>query len=285
MNPATINQSSRLITDAIYANEYFENQDEKERTAITMDEFHRQTIVKQLEDYANRKKEIEKSISLSKEQEKLKENSSLEREKYYKELELKHQWDPFKNHWYWGEYANEKSSITPSPTSIPSGLSGSTTNIIIDNLDSDNVVKIELSPDYKTVDSGNRLEVLEGTPINSSCIYRAPFREYCYDYKNDKLIPNDKRYITDTNVLNLEQKCLNDNSETEAFNRKLEEKTEEKPKIKEGFEDLVDSKLMKIYSKTLSPQDDLEKSEMKLVSNFTYWQCLIIIIIFFLLFR
>uniref|UniRef100_A0A6C0E7T1 Uncharacterized protein n=1 Tax=viral metagenome TaxID=1070528 RepID=A0A6C0E7T1_9ZZZZ len=274
MNPATINQSSRLITDAIYKYEYFENQDKQEREAITMDEFHRKEVLKQLEESANRTKELEKLISSSKEQEELRNKMASERDKYYKDLEQTHLWDPLKNHWYWGEYASV--TPTPGPSQAPKN-----NDFNLDNLDSDNVVKVELSQDYTRIGRSGNHKVLEGTPINSGCVYRAPFREYCYDQKNDKLIPNDKRYVTDSNVLNLEQKCLdnnNNNTEEAAFNQKFKEKVE----MKEGFENILDPKLMQIYTKTLSPQDD---SGEKFISNFTYWHCLILIIIFFLLFR
>jgi hypothetical protein len=269
MNPATINQSSRLITDAIYAKEHFENQDQKEREAITMDEFHRGEILRQFEENANRTKELEKLVLASKEEEELQKNKASERNKYYKDLEEKYQWTPLKSHWYWSEYLNN--TPPPNDKNVPAYL---------DNLNSDNTVKIELSSDYKHINSGANVKVLEGAQIGTGCVYRAPFREYCYDHTNDKLIPNDKRYITDNNILNLEQKCLSNNGESEAFDQKFKEKIESK----EGFENenLLDSKLMSIYTKTLYPQEDLEPG---FISNFTYWHCLILVIIFFLLFR
>ena len=273
MNPATIGQSTRSLTDAIYKVEHFNNQDQKEREAMDMDTFHRQTLLQKMKEADESFKERQE-LAIQAEEERKRDQALAEaRHKQEKELEDKYNKE-IEDHWYWGGVLgkNERSEFTHADNHL-------------DNLKDDNYHSVELSKGFRQITKHKpRHEKLSGYS-KDAFVYKAPFREYSYDYSNDKLYPNDKRYLTEDNVLNLQQKCLSDNSVESAFERKFEEKTGETPtsEVKENFQSEVDPKLKEIYTKTLSPQENLPKENQ--VSLFTYWHCLILVIIFFLLFR
>jgi hypothetical protein len=63
MLSATINQSSRLITDELYSNEHFEVIDKKDREAIDMDTYNDQMYKLQLEQINANTEQRKKQIS------------------------------------------------------------------------------------------------------------------------------------------------------------------------------------------------------------------------------
>jgi len=279
MNPATINQSSRLLTNSLYATEHFNDLDQKEREAMTMDEFHRQTYAKQLEENNRQRQELEENALRVEEDQKVKKDQAKERHEAVQKLEDEYYSNLQKNQWSGGSYNLDSGQDSYGP--IDNHL---------DNLKSKTYHNVEISDSPKKIGKYNEAKDKIGTLIKKTFTYRAPFREYAYDVETDKLIPEGDRYVTDNNVLNLKSNCLKNNDIQEVFDQKYKEKTAAAAKkssasTKESFVGSeLDPKLMEIYTKTLSPQDELDnKAESS--SIFSYSHCLILVIIFFLLFR
>lgn len=274
MNPATINQSSRLLTNSLYATEHFNDLDQKERDAMDMDEFHSQIYMKQLEENSKNRQYLEEQSLQAMEDQKMNDEKAQNRSNAEKELEDKYYWDLQKNDWYWGDYNKN----------INQSSYGNVDNHL-DNLNPKTYQNIEISDKPTEIGSYEEGKEGVGSITDKTFTYRAPFREYTYDVENKKLVPNDQRFVTEDNVLNLKNKCIPSDDLQGIFDQKYKEKVE--TTITESFvsNDLdpkLDAKLMEIYTKTLSPQEDLPKVK---TSIFTYSHCLILVIIFFLLFR
>jgi hypothetical protein len=287
MLSATINQSSRLITDELYANEQFEVIDKKDREAIDMDTYNDQMYKLQLEQINANREQIKKQINdtqfdFKQRTEKLKARGLKDQE-----MQDEQAWNGLKDHWYWGSYAKDVSKT-----------SYSTLDNYNDKLKDSAYEPIKLSNEYQLI--GNFIENKNPSSyetITRQSVYESPFRDYIYDVKYDRLLPANG---TPPETPNSNINDIEDNTEkiNKAFNIKYNIKPEPtpissstpEPDMNEGFvsnNSNVDPKLIEIYQKTLPPSEYVNKNTVSydVEYSYSYLYVLIIVIILFLLFK
>jgi hypothetical protein len=286
MLSATINQSSRLITDELYSNEHFEVIDKKDREAIDMDTYNAQMYKLQLEQINANREQIKKQINdtqfdFKQRNEKLKARGLKEQE-----MQDEQAWNGLKDDWYWGSYAKDVSKT-----------SYSTLDNYNDKLKDSSYEPIKISNEYQLI--GNFIEnkpPLSYETTTRQSVYESPFRDYIYDVKYDRLLPaNGNQETPNPNINDIE-----DNTEkiNKAFNIKYNIKPEPtpissstpEPDMNEGFvsnNSNVDPKLIEIYQKTLPPSEYVNKNTVSydVEYSYSYLYVLIIVIILFLLFK
>jgi hypothetical protein len=286
MLSATINQSSRLITDELYSNEQFEVIDKKDREAIDMDTYNDQMYKLQLEQINTNREQIKKQINdtqfdFKQRNEKLKARGLKEQE-----MQDEQAWNGLKDDWYWGSYATDVAKT-----------SYSTIDNYNDKLKDSAYEPIKLSNEYQLI--GNFIENKNPSSYETTTrqfVYESPFRDYIYDVKYDRLLPaNGNKETPNFNINDIE-----DNTEkiNKAFNIKYNIKPEPtpissstpEPDMNEGFvsnNSNVDPKLIEIYQKTLSPSEYVNKNTVSydVEYSYSYLYVLIIVIILFLLFK
>jgi hypothetical protein len=280
MLSATINQSTRLITDELYANEKFEVIDKKDREAIDMDTYNDQMYKLQLEQINANREQIKKQISdtqfdLKQRNEKLKARGLKEQE-----MQDEQAWNGLKDDWYWGSYAKDVSKT-----------SYSTLDNYNDKLKDSSYEPIKISNEYQLIGNFIENENIIPATIDKQSIYKSPFRDYIYDVKYDRLLPaNGIQETPNTNINDIEN---NTEKINKAFNIKYNIKPEstptQTPDMNEGFvsNNNVDPKLIEIYQKTLPPNEYVNKNTISydVEYSYNYLYVLIIVIILFLLFK
>jgi len=296
MLSATINQSSRLITDELYSNEQFEVIDTKDREAIDMDTYNDQIYKLQLEQINANREQMKKQISDA--QFDFKQRKEKLQARGLKEQEMQDQqaWNGLKDDWYWGSYAKDVSKT-----------SYSTLDNYNDKLKDSAYEPIKISNEYQLI--GN---FIENNPPSSyetttgQFVYKSPFRDYIYDIQYDRLLPaNGKQETPNPNINDIEN---NTEKINKAFNIKYNIKTEPtpissstpeptpissstpEPDMNENFvsnNSNVDPKLIEIYQKTLPPSEYVNKNTVSydVEYSYNYLYVLIIVIILFLLFK
>jgi len=284
-NLATINQSSRCITQDIYNTEKFADIDKKDREAIDMDTYNQQIYKEQMIRAKENNDLIQKEISEAKINLNASREKAKEREAKERAMQDDLAWNGLKNDWYWGSYSNDITKTSFSPL-----------DNYLDKMKPESYLPIKLSKGYQVIGQFDEYTVPTAAETTKTFVYQSPFRDYLYDIKYDRLLP--------ANSVNNHQKETDATSSptvdpqeqvNHAFNTKLLLKnTETIPSstpspstspITEGFTSDVDPKLYEIYQKTLPPNPPKENFSYDVDYTYNYLYVLIISIILFLLFK
>ena len=288
-NLATINQSSRCITQDIYNMEKFENVDKKDREAIDMDTYNQQIYKEQIKKAKENNDLIQKEISEAK----INLNSSREKAKEREAKERAMQedlaWNGLQNDWYWGSYSNDITKTSFSPL-----------DNYLDKMKPESYLPVKLSKGYQVIGNFEEYTVPTAAETKKTFVYQSPFRDYLYDVKHDRLLPsNSVNNHQEDNEITSAPTVDPHEQINKAFNTKLLLKNTDPTKssekqtnsvatpITEGFTSDVDPKLYEIYQKTLPPNPPIEKETVSYDVDYTYnyLYVLIISIILFLLFK
>jgi hypothetical protein len=282
MLSATINQSTRLITDELYANEHFEVIDKKDREAIDMDTYNDQMYKLQLEQINANREQIKKQINDTQFEFKQRKEKLKARELKEQQMQDEQAWNGLKDDWYWGSYSTDVAKT-----------SYSTLDNYNDKLKDYSYQPIKISNEYQLIGNFIENENPSAGITDKQFIYRSPVRDYIYDVKNDRLLPaNVTQDTSNSNINNIE-----DNAEkiNKAFNIKHNitsnptSNPTSTPDTTEGFvsNSNVDPKLIEIYQKTLPPSEYVNKNTVSydVEYSYNYLYVLIIVIILFLLFK
>lgn len=282
-NFATINQSSRCITQDIYNTEKFADVDKKDREAIDMDTYNQQIYQEQLKKVKENNDLIQKEISETKINLNASREKAKEREAKERAMQDELAWNGLQNDWYWGSYSNDVTKTSFSPI-----------DNYLDKMKPESYLPVKLSKGYQVVGNYDEYTVPTAAETTKTFVYTSPFRDYLYDIKNDRLLP--------ANSVNINQKepevtpTPQDPQDqiNKAFNTKLQLKnidttvpTPTSTPLNEGFTSDVDPKLYEIYQKTLPPNPPKEMDSVSYDVDYTYnyLYVLIVSIILFLLFK
>lgn len=288
MLSATINQSTRLITDELYANEHFEVIDKKDREAIDMDTYNDQMYKLQLEQINANRELIKKQVSDSHFEFKQRKEKLKARELKEQQMQDEQAWNGLKDDWYWGSYATDVAKT-----------SYSTLDNYNDKLKDVAYEPVKISNEYQLIGNFIENENPSAEKTTRQMVYKSPIRDYMYDVKYDRLLPSDGYQETSNpNINDIED-------ETEKINKAFNTKhnitpdpsstptttptTISTPATTEGFDNNnnVDPKLIEIYQKTLPPSEYVNKNNVSydVEYSYNYLYVLIIAIILFLLFK
>jgi hypothetical protein len=277
MLSATINQSTRLITDGIYKNEHFEVIDKKDREAIDMDTYNQQIYQLQLDQLQVNRDLIKKQVNDNKFDFKVKQEKIKERSLKEQKMQDAQAWDRLKDDWYWGSYSKDVSKSSYSDLD-------NYTNKLKDSA----YEPIKISNEYKVIGNFIQDEQPTTSTIDKQFIYKSPFRDYIYDIKDDRLLPaNLTNETPQPTIVEDENEKVN-----KAFNAKHNINATSSPtstSSTEGFisNSNIDPKLIEIYQKTLPPNEYVNKDNVSydVEYSYNYLYVLIIVIILFLLFK
>lgn len=284
MLSATINQSTRLITDELYANEHFEVIDKKDREAIDMDTYNDQMYKLQLEQINANRELIKKQVSDSHFEFKRRKEKLKARELKEQQMQDEQAWNGLKDDWYWGSYATDVAKT-----------SYSTLDNYNDKLKDSSYEPIKISNEYQLIGNFIENENPSAGKTTRQMVYKSPIRDYIYDVKYDRLFPaNEYQETLSTNINDIED-------ETEKINKAFNTKHNITPdptitstpvstlNTTEDFvgNNNVDPKLVEIYQKTLPPSEYVNKNTVSydVEYSYNYLYVLIIVIILFLLFK
>jgi hypothetical protein len=274
--PKDNNPNNSIVIKAIdmdlYNDQIYKEQNERAQK-------NREMIAKQNEDTL---------LEKTQRQEKLK-----QREQKEKDLFDEKAWNGLKNDWYWGSYSDDvkKSSYT-------------NVDNYMDKLNPSAYSSIPLSKDYKVIGDYKVYEKENAGSIDKPFLYKSPFRDYVYDVKNNRLIPNETNVNitpipTDiplaTTLPTLTTTPTPSTPSATPMGTPLSTPNEtpnETPigtplPLKEGFADNnidVDPKLFEIYQKTIT-SDKKNTVSYDVDYTYNYVFVLIIIIVLFLLFK
>lgn len=275
MLSATINQSTRLITDGIYADEHFEVIDKKDREAIDMDIYNEQMFKLQMEQLNANRELIRKQASDT--QLELKNRSEKLKARELKEQQMQDEraWNGLKDDWYWGSYSTDVSKTSYSEL-----------DNYTEKLNNSTYIPVKISNEYQPIGEFVENPNSIAGVADKNFIYKSPIRDYTYDVKYDRLFPSDsKETVPDPVQFKSESDKIN-----QLFNMKHNITPTPSPtQTTEGFVDSsnVDPKLMEIYQKTLTPNEYVNKNTVSydVEYSYNYIYVLIIVIILFLLFK
>jgi hypothetical protein len=256
--------------------------------AIDMDLYNDQIYKEQNERAQKNREMINKQnedtlLEKTQRQEKLK-----QREQKEKDLFDERAWNGLKNDWYWGSYSDDVKKT--SYTNVDNYM---------DKLNPSAYSPIPLSKDYKVIGDYKVYEKENAGSIDKPFLYKSPFRDYVYDVKNNRLIPNETNVNitpipTDiplaTTVPTLTPTPLSTPMGTPSSTPN--ETPSSTPMgtplpLKEGFADNnidVDPKLFEIYQKII-PSNKKNTVSYDVDYTYNYVFVLIIIIVLFLLFK
>lgn len=253
----------------VYNDQIYKEQNERAQK-------NREMIAKQNEDTLLEKRQR---------QEKLK-----QREKKEKDLFDERAWNGLKNHWYWGSYSDDVKKT--SYTNVDNYM---------DKLNPSAYSQIPLTKDYKVIGDYKAYEEENAGSIDKPFLYKTPFRDYIYDVKNNRLIPNENNtnitpiptnspeaipLSTPLSTPPLTTPPLTTSSTTSSSTPSTTPNGTPLP-LKEGFSDNnidVDPKLFEIYQKTI-PSDKKNTVSYDVDYTYNYVFVLIIMIVLFLLFK
>jgi len=243
----------------IYNEQIYKEQNERAQK-------NREMIAKQNEDTLLEKKQR---------QEKLK-----EREQKEKDLFDERAWNGLKNDWYWGSYSDDVKKT--SYTNVDNYM---------DKLNPEMYNQIPLSKDYKVIGDYKVYEKANAGSIDKPFLYKSPFRDYVYDVKNNRLIPNETAPNITPVPTNIPQDVPTStltatlNPTTTPSSTLVLTPTETPLPLKEGFSDNnIDPKLFEIYQKTI-PSNKKNTVSYDVDYTYNYVFVLIIMIVLFLLFK
>ena len=250
--------STDAIDMDVYNEQIYKEQNERAQK-------NREMIIKQNEDTL---------LEKTQRQEKLK-----QREQKEKDLFDERAWNGLKNDWYWGSYSDDVKKI--SYTNIDNYL---------DKLNPSMYNPIKLSKDYKVIGDYKVYEKATAGSIDKPFLYRTPFRDYIYDVKNNRLIPNDTNTNTTPTPTYIPQDVptstlIATTSSTTSPTTSSTTSPTTTP-LKEGFSDNnnIDPKLFEIYQKTV-PTNKKNTVSYDVDYTYNYVFVLIIMIVLFLLFK
>ena len=243
--------------------------------AIDMDVYNEQ-IYKEQNERAQKNREMiikqneDTLLEKTQRQEKLK-----QREQKEKDLFDERAWNGLKNDWYWGSYSDDVKKT--SYTNVDNYM---------DKLNPSMYNPIQLSKDYKVIGDYKVYEKANAGSIDKPFVYRTPFRDYIYDVKNNRLIPNE----TNTNITPIPTDIPQDiptSTLTATTSPTLSSSTPigTPLPLKEGFAgNNIDPKLFEIYQKTV-PTNKKNTVSYDVDYTYNYVFVLIIMIVLFLLFK
>lgn len=248
--------------------------------AIDMDVYNDQ-IYKEQNERAQKNREMiakqneETLLEKKQRQEKLK-----EREQKEKDLFDERAWNGLKNDWYWGSYSDDVKKT--SYTNVDNYM---------DKLNPEMYNQIPLSKDYKVVGNYKVYEKENAGSVDKPFLYKSPFRDYIYDVKNNRLIPNEIVPNITAIPTNIPQDVPTStltaplNPTTTASSTLVSTPTGTPLPLKEGFSDNnIDPKLFEIYQKTI-PSNKKNTVSYDVDYTYNYVFVLIIMIVLFLLFK
>ncbi len=290
LGSATILQSTRSLTDGLYNNVNYDIQDQKERQAIDMDTYNQQILKEQIDKANKTRNMINKNIEqINIERQNIKKKQS-ERELKERELQDNAAWSSLKDHWYWGSYFNDVNKT-----------SFSSLDNYLEKSKPDSYLPVKLGDKYSVVGADYiEYEFPKADVTDQVFVYRAPFRDYVYDVKYNKLIPADAKYEQPTpEPTKSEEELLEQAFNLKYNSQKLPSSTNNPSSLKEGFQNekekdmdknTIDPKLYEIYQKTLTPDeyknaDISDTNILDIIYSYNYIFIVIIAIILFLLFQ
>ena len=241
----------------VYNDQIYKEQNERAQK-------NREMIIKQNEDTL---------LEKTQRQEKLK-----KREQKEKDLFDERAWNGLKNDWYWGSYSDDVKKT--SYTNVDNYM---------DKLNPSMYNPIQLSKDYKVIGDYKVYEKAIAGSIDKPFLYRTPFRDYIYDVKNNRLIPNETN-ITPTptpTYIPQDVPTLTATTSPTTLPTSITPLATPTP-LKEGFSDNnnidIDPKLFEIYQKTV-PTNKKNTVSYDVDYTYNYVFVLIIMIVLFLLFK
>ncbi len=277
MLSATINQSTRLITDGIYADEHFEVIDKKDREAIDMDTYNEQIFNSQMVQLNANRELMQKQASDTQLELKNRRDRLKARELKEQQMQDDRAWNGLKDDWYWGSYSSDVSKTSYSEL-----------DNYTEKLKNDSYIPVKISNEYQPIGEFIQNQNPVAGVANKNFIYKSPIGDYTYDVKYDRLFPANSSQNTSNPV---EFKNESDKI-NQLFNMKHKITPSSTPtptETTEGFIDSsnVDPKLIEIYQKTLTPSEYVNKNTVSydVEYSYNYLYVLIAVIILFLLFK